>query len=70
MNEEEVKLYKSVTEMQHRINELEVENEQAKGIIREYIRIAHEEFSNEFDARFANRDLLESAKQFLKEYKG
>lgn len=49
-----------------RIAELQEENKQAKEIIREYVRIAYEEFNNEFDARFANRDLLEKAEAFLK----
>ena len=35
MNEEEVKLYKSVTEMQHRINELEAQIEKMKADIKQ-----------------------------------
>ena len=54
-------------ELQEENKRLKEREEKAKEIIREYIRITYEEFSNEFDARFANRNLLEKAEVFLKE---
>lgn len=68
------KQQKQIAELKERNSELAGQKaslgrwfNEACSIIREYVRIAHEEFSNEFDARFANRDLLEKAEAFLKE---